>query len=32
VPRSELHDRIRAGEVAHALVMAALHWFELSDY
>ena len=32
VPRSELHDRIRAGEVAHALVMSALHWFELSDY
>jgi len=32
VPRRELRDRIRAGEVAHALVMSALHWFELSDY
>ena len=32
VPRSELNDRIRAGQVAHALVMSALHWFELSDY
>jgi 8-oxo-dGTP pyrophosphatase MutT (NUDIX family) len=32
VPRRELRDRIRRGDVAHALVMAALHWFELSDY
>jgi ADP-ribose pyrophosphatase len=32
VPRAELHDRIRAGQVAHALVMSALHWFELSDH
>lgn len=32
LPRRHLHDRIRRGDVAHALVMAALHWFELSDY
>jgi 8-oxo-dGTP pyrophosphatase MutT (NUDIX family) len=32
VPRRELDDRIRAGEVAHALVMSALHWFALSPY
>lgn len=32
LPRNELDDRIRAGHVAHALVMSALHWFQLSRY
>jgi ADP-ribose pyrophosphatase len=29
VPRAELHDRLRAGDIDHALVVAALLWFEL---
>jgi 8-oxo-dGTP pyrophosphatase MutT (NUDIX family) len=29
VPEVEIPDRLRAGEVDHALVIAALHWWEL---
>lgn len=30
VPVSEIPARLRSGEIDHALVIAALHWFELS--
>jgi ADP-ribose pyrophosphatase len=30
VPRADLHRRLLAGEIGHALVMAGLYWFELS--
>jgi len=29
VPRAELRGRLRTGEIDHALVIAALHWFEI---
>jgi 8-oxo-dGTP pyrophosphatase MutT (NUDIX family) len=29
VPRAELHDRLRAGHIDHALVVAAFMWLEL---
>jgi hypothetical protein len=29
VPRGELRERVRAGQIDHALVVAALHLFEL---
>lgn len=29
VPRAELRDRLRAGDIDHALVVAAFLWFEL---
>lgn len=29
VPRTELRGRLRSGEIDHALVIAALHWFEI---
>ena len=31
LPRSALHRRLRAGDIGHALVMAGLYWFELSE-
>ncbi len=31
VPRSELVQRLRRGEINHALVVAALYWYELSE-
>ena len=31
LPRSELHSRILAGDIAHALVMAGFYWFEVTD-
>ncbi len=31
VPRSRLRDRLRAGDIDHALVIAALHWFEIHE-
>ncbi len=31
LPRHELHDRLLAGEIGHALVMAGFYWFELSE-
>ncbi len=30
VPVAALRDRVRSGEIGHALVVAALHWFELA--
>ncbi len=30
VPVRELRGRLRRGEISHALVVAALHWFELA--
>lgn len=30
VPRAELDERVRRGEIDHALVLAALHWLALS--
>ena len=30
VPRAELHQRLRAGEIDHALVLAAFLWLELA--
>ncbi len=31
VPKAEIHDRVRSGEVDHALVMAALLWLALDE-
>jgi len=31
VPRADLAEKLRAGEIDHALVVAALLWFELAD-
>jgi 8-oxo-dGTP pyrophosphatase MutT (NUDIX family) len=31
LPRPELHARILAGEIGHALVMAGLYWFEVDE-
>ncbi len=31
VPKAEIHDRVRAGEVDHALVIAALYWLSQDD-
>jgi len=31
VPRSALADRVRAGDVDHALVLAGLYWWELAQ-
>ena len=31
LPRVDLHRRLRAGEIGHALVMAGLYWFELGE-
>ena len=31
VPRADLRRRLLAGEIGHALVMAGLYWFELSE-
>jgi ADP-ribose pyrophosphatase len=30
VPRSQIRERVRAGEIDHALVVAGLYWFELA--
>jgi len=30
VPLADLDRRVRAGEISHALVVAALHWFHLA--
>jgi 8-oxo-dGTP pyrophosphatase MutT (NUDIX family) len=31
VPLGEIPERLRAGEIDHALVVAALHWFALAE-
>jgi hypothetical protein len=31
VPLADLDRRVRAGEIQHALVIAALHWFRLAE-
>ena len=31
LPRADLHRRLLAGDIGHALVMAGLYWFELSE-
>ena len=31
VPRAQIPARLRAGEIDHALVIAALHWWEIDD-
>ena len=31
VPLADLDRRVRAGEISHALVIAALHWFRLAE-
>ncbi|MFP6605555.1 MAG: NUDIX hydrolase [Myxococcota bacterium] len=31
LPRADLHRRLLAGEIGHALVMAGLYWFELTE-
>ena len=31
VPAAELPARLRAGEIDHALVIAALHWYALAE-
>lgn len=31
VPRSEIPQRLRAGEIDHALVVAALYWYDLAE-
>jgi 8-oxo-dGTP pyrophosphatase MutT (NUDIX family) len=31
LPRADLHRRLLAGDVGHALVMAGFYWFELSE-
>lgn len=31
VPRAEIPDRLRVGDIDHALVIAALHWWSLAD-
>ncbi len=32
LPVADLHARLRAGEIDHALVVAALYWFELAGF
>ncbi len=31
LPRSELHPRMRAGDIQHALVIAGFYWFEILE-
>ena len=31
LPRAELRDRLRAGEIEHALVIAGFYWFEIQE-
>lgn len=31
VPRAEIPSRLRSGEIDHALVIAALHWWSIAD-
>ncbi len=31
LPRADLHRRLLAGDIGHALVMAGLYWFELRE-